>query len=68
MLDDLMTIQEATKRYGFSGGYFRQLIAQGKIRGRKLGTTWVIDPASIDEFLENPRPKTGRPPLDKGIK
>lgn len=68
MLDDLITIEEASKIYNLSGSYLRRLIRQERIRGRKLGTTWVLDPASIDSFLKTPRPKTGRPPIDKTSK
>lgn len=65
MLDDLITVKEAIRRYKLSGTYFRRLLREGKIRGKKLGITWVIDPASIDSFLDKPRLKTGRPPIDK---
>lgn len=64
MLDDLITIQEAIKRYKLSDSYLRRLLRQGKIRGRKLGTTWILDPASIEVFLSTPR-KRGRPYIDK---
>ena len=67
MLDDLLTIREASERYKLSGSYLRRLIKDKRIRGRKLGTTWALDPASIEEFLKYPRPKTGRP-IDKTIK
>ena len=65
MLDDLITIQEATKHYKLSGSYLRRLISQNRIRGRKLGTTWILDPASIEAFLKTER-KRGRPFIDKG--
>ncbi|MFC1848364.1 helix-turn-helix domain-containing protein [Chloroflexota bacterium] len=67
MLDDLITIQEASERYKLSISYIRRLIGQGRLRGRKMGRTWILDPASIDDFLAIPRPKTGRP-VDKGNK
>ena len=64
MLDDLITVKEAIAEYGLSGAYLRRLLAQGVIRGRKLGASWVIVPASLERFLKTER-KRGRPPIDK---
>lgn len=64
MLEDLITVQEATARYGLSGGFIRRLIRNGRIRGRKMGASWVIDPASLERYVKGER-KKGRPHLDK---
>ena len=64
MLENLITVDEAVKRSGLSGVYIRRLARQGRIKGRLMGTTWIIDPESLDAFLESER-KPGRPPLDK---
>jgi excisionase family DNA binding protein len=64
MLDDLITVKEATARYKLSGGFIRRLVRQGRVRGRKLGTSWVLDPISLDKYIKSSR-KKGRPAIDK---
>ena len=64
MLDDLITIHEAATKSGFSEIYLRKLCQGGKIKARKFGVTWVIDPSSLDKYMASNR-KKGRPSLDK---
>lgn len=42
-LDNIMGVQEAAKIWGLSPGYIKNLCAEGKIKAKKIGTTWVID-------------------------
>ena len=67
MLKNLITVQEATARYGLSGVYIRLLAREGRIRGRKMGTTWVIDPSSLEQYMKSAR-KRGRPSLTNTVR
>lgn len=40
-----LTISEAARDYGCSTAYLRELIARGKLVGRKVGPIWTV-PAS----------------------
>jgi len=64
MLDDLVGIEEAVKRTGLSDIYLRKLCRTNKVRARKFGMSWVIDPQSLDDYMKGER-KRGRPPIDK---
>jgi excisionase family DNA binding protein len=64
MLQDLLTVAEATKKYGLSGGFLRRLLRQRRIEGRRMGNSWVIVSSSLDAYLKSER-KKGRPPIDK---
>ena len=58
---DLMTITEASARYGFSRSMIRTWLERGRLPGRVFGRTWTISKADLEAFLAKPRP-TGRPP------
>ena len=64
MLEDLITVSEAAKRSGINGSFIRRLLANGRLRGRKIGNSWAIEPTSLEEYLKTDR-KPGRKPLDK---
>ena len=57
--DDLITIQEASEYSGLSDRHIRLLLAQGKVRGKKLGHDWVTTKNCIDEYLKQEH-KRGR--------
>jgi len=66
MLKNLIGIHEASRKSGFSEIYLRKLCQGGKIKARKFGVTWVIDPASLEQYVKSER-KRGRPPLTNSI-
>jgi len=60
MLKDLLTVTEATERFGLSGGFLRRLLRQRRIEGRMMGNSWVIVSSSLEAHLKSER-KKGRP-------
>lgn len=53
-------LAEAAERLGVSDGHVRRLIANGELRARKFGRSWVVDVASVNERLAA-KPDRGRP-------
>jgi len=39
---DMWNVKEAAKRIGISEQRVRKLLAEGRIKGKKLGGTWVV--------------------------
>lgn len=61
----LISVTEAARHSGFTVGYIRRLLIEGRLKGEKVGSFWVIDIQELERFLAQPRP-TGRPPsIDK---
>jgi Helix-turn-helix domain len=50
-LDKIMGVEEASEVWELSSGYIKNLCAEGKIKSRKIGNTWIID-------KEQPSPKS----------
>jgi excisionase family DNA binding protein len=50
-----MTVRQASQHSGFSGSYLLRLIDRGKIRGRRLGSFWIVDKPSLDAYLATER-------------
>lgn len=42
MLDKIIGVNEASELWGLSPGYVKNLCAEGKIKSKKIGKTWVI--------------------------
>lgn len=42
-LDNIMGAEEASKLWGLSPSYIKDLCAKGSIQCKKIGKTWVID-------------------------
>ncbi len=63
-LSQVLTIAEASHRFKLSDGYLRYLLARKLVRGRKASGTWLVDPASITQFVHRYRSqsKRGRKP------
>jgi excisionase family DNA binding protein len=64
VMGKLISVTEAARQSGFTVGYIRRLLIEGRLKGKKVGSFWAIDSKELERFLANPRP-TGRPPLDK---
>ena len=55
---DLITLTEASERYGLSQSYLAQIARSGRLKARKFGTTWVTTPAAVEAYLAS-RQKRG---------
>lgn len=42
-LSKVIGVEEAEKLWGLKAGYIKNLCAQGKVKSKKIGRTWVID-------------------------
>lgn len=42
-LENVMGVEKASKIWGLSSGYIKNLCSEGKIKAKKIGNTWVID-------------------------
>jgi Helix-turn-helix domain len=49
-LDNIMGVEEAAEMWGLAPGTVKNYCAEGKIKARKIGKTWVID-----QNQDNPR-------------
>jgi excisionase family DNA binding protein len=43
VLENIIGVEEAAKLWGLSAGYIKNLCAEGKIKAKKIGKTWIID-------------------------
>jgi excisionase family DNA binding protein len=55
---DLISLAEASKRYGLTPDYLRQLAIKGRLKARKIGRNWVTTAADVEEYI-NTRQKIG---------
>jgi excisionase family DNA binding protein len=51
--DDLLTLSQAAKNYGYSGDYLRRLAEKGRLRARKLGRNWLTTSDDMESFIES---------------
>ena len=47
---DLVTIAEVESQSSYSHVHIVLLVRTGKVKGRKSGNTWLIDPDSLKEY------------------
>ena len=60
-LQNLVSAADAAKRLGVTPGLIARYIKQGRLRAERFGgRVWMIDAASLDEFVSKPR-KVGNP-------
>lgn len=55
------TATEAARELGVTSSQIRNLVAKGKLKARKHGPVWDIDPASVEAYKKAPKAKGGRP-------
>jgi excisionase family DNA binding protein len=55
---NLITLTEASERYGLSTSYLAQIARSGRLKARKFGKTWVTTPAAVEAYLTT-RQKSG---------
>jgi excisionase family DNA binding protein len=55
---ELISLTEASERYGLSATYLRQLAIKGRLQARKIGRNWVTTPSAVEEYIAS-RKKIG---------
>jgi len=58
MAKQYLTTDEAAETLDVSRRYVQLMLKSGKLRGRQIGGTWVVFPASLSTFK---RTRRGRP-------
>jgi hypothetical protein len=43
VLENIIGVKEASELWGLDASYIKNLCAQGKVKAKKIGNTWVID-------------------------
>ena len=51
----LISLVEAAKISGFSQGYLRRLMREGKISGIKIGRDWLTTEKAVRDYLSTER-------------
>jgi len=51
-LAEFMTTEEAAVKLRFHVVHIRLMLREGKLRGRKIGSTWLVERKSVDEYLK----------------
>ena len=57
--DELISLAEAARRYGFSHAYLRDLAASGKIKAVKIARNWLTTPLDVEVYIRS-RKRRGR--------
>lgn len=55
-----MAVGDAAARLGLSESRVRQMLADGVLRGERIGRSWVIEQSAVDAIADD-RPGVGRP-------
>ncbi len=50
---ELISLAEASERYGFSTAYLRELARKGRLTAKKVGRDWVTTPADVEEYIRS---------------
>jgi excisionase family DNA binding protein len=56
-----MTLKEAAERLGLTPDTLRQQIAAGKLRARKVGRDWTVQPKEVEKYRKEHRRHAGEP-------
>jgi len=49
---NLISVREASQRYGYSESHIRGLLGRGVLSGEKIAGVWLVTPASIEEYRD----------------
>lgn len=49
----LISLADASARYGFSQAYLATLARKGRLRAQKLGSIWVTTPADMEAYISS---------------
>jgi excisionase family DNA binding protein len=55
-----LTLAEAARRYGVPHGTLRNAIRIGKLTGRLVGKTYLVQPIAVEAYLRTLRPRPSR--------
>ena len=63
LIDELITLRQASRLSGISPNHLRLLVGNGKIWGKKIDTFWVTTESAVKEYQSlgvrpGPKPKT----------
>jgi len=50
-----LTVTEAAERYPLSGSQIRRLLADGMVKGKRVGPIWTVDERSLTAYLATER-------------
>ena len=67
MSEEWITTTQAAKQTGYHPEYLRELIRTEKIQGRKFGTVWQVNQASLLTYLQAAEKKKDQRHGPKGI-
>jgi len=65
-MGDWLTLKEAAKESGYNPIHLRDLLRQGRIKGRKVVTVWLVSKSSLTAYLREQQAKgekRGRKPI-----
>jgi hypothetical protein len=51
--EELISLAEAARRYGFSHAYLRDLAASGRLKAVKIARNWLTTPTSVEEYIRS---------------
>ena len=51
--DELISLAEAARRYGFSQEYLSRLARRGRLKAVKIARNWLTTPADVEEFIHS---------------
>jgi len=60
----LISLVEAARISGFSQGYLRRLMREGKISGIKIGRDWLTTEKAVKDYLSTERRPGPKPTKD----
>ena len=64
---DGLTVSQAAERSIYSRTQIRRACAQGLIKAELIGKTYLLDPSSFSQWVNNPEyHKTGKKPEKRG--
>jgi len=49
------TVRELSEQTGYHPEHIRRLVRQGKVKAKKLGLLWFVDPDSMVRYMEQAR-------------
>jgi excisionase family DNA binding protein len=50
MIQDYISVKEASEKYRLSDSHIRRLLISGVLQGRKFGNAWAVQVTSLDRY------------------
>jgi hypothetical protein len=54
---ELISLAEASRRYGLSGDYLRTIARKGRLKAQKIGRDWLTTPYDVEAYLGSRKKK-----------